>query len=204
MTEENDEASEGILTSRLCVHPVHSRAMSGGRLVSGHGAGGRMEESIKSGPEQVFDASPYLRLFIDKEGRWFQNGAEIIHVLIYQQFNQMLEKSQDGFYQVRLGREICRVEVEDAPFVVRRVLDNPDGGLSVELNDGTVEPFAPEHFWIGDSNVPYTMVKNQEFHARFSRPAYYQLARFISSDEAGTEFFLNIDGQRWPVEKRNR
>jgi uncharacterized protein len=158
-----------------------------------------MEESSGMASEQIFDASPYLRLFIDKEGRWFQNGAEIIHHRIYRQFNEMLEKSPDGEYRVRLGRETCRVEVEDAPFVVLRVLESPVHDLSIELNDGTVEAFVPEHFWIGDAHVPYTTVKNGGFHARFSRPAYYQLAPFIVADEAEKEFFLNINGQRLPV-----
>ena len=114
-----------------------------------------MTESSNDTDLKVFDASPYLRLVIDKEGRWFQNGAEIIHPQIYAMFNSMLEKRGDGGYQVRMGREICAVEVEDAPFVVMRVIDDDPEVLRVELNDGSREEFNPDLFWIGDHHIPH-------------------------------------------------
>jgi uncharacterized protein len=161
-----------------------------------------MKESPKTEPEKCFDATPYLRLFIDKEGRWFQNGVEIIHPLIYKQFNLMLERTPDSGYQVKLGREICRVEVEDAPFVVQRVTEQADGNLAIELNDGTTELFAPAAFWIGAENVPYTDVKNGLFHARFSRAAYYQVASHIVWDDAEQQFYVTVGGGRYPVKTK--
>lgn len=149
----------------------------------------------------VFDASPYLKLVIDKEGRWFQNGAEIIHPEIYRLFNQLLEKAPDGGYLVRMGQEICKVEVEDAPFVVRRLIEDDHDKFLLELNDGTREPFDPKRFWIGGQNIPYSRVKSGVFHARFSRPAYYQLARYIVTDENEKEFFLLLDGKRVPIKR---
>jgi len=140
-----------------------------------------------------------LNLFIDKEGRWFQNGVEIVHPLIYKQFNLMLEKTGDRDYLVRLGREICRVTVEDAPFVVQRVSEQDEGMLALELNDGTIEPFSPEKFWIGDENVPYAEVKQGAFHARFTRPAYYQIARYISWDDSEDRFYFSFGNSRIPV-----
>ncbi len=134
---------------------------------------------LKREEDQIlFDASPYLRLYIDKDGRWFQNGLEIIHKEIYLQFNQVLEKTADGGYRVRMGKEICRVEVEDAPFVVRRIIENEKGQVMLELNDETKEIFNPYKFWIGKNNIPYSHVKEGAFHARFSRPAYYQSRPF--------------------------
>ena len=150
---------------------------------------------------EVFDASPYLKLVIDKEGRWFQNGAEIIHPEIYRLFNELLEKAPDGGYQVRMGKEICRVEVEDAPFVVKRLIESDRHQLLLELNDGSQEPFDPKCFWIGDDNIPYSRVKNEAFHARFSRPAYYQLARHIVTDENEKEFFLFLNGEKVPIKR---
>jgi uncharacterized protein len=147
---------------------------------------------------QLFDASPYLKLFIDKDGRWFQNGAEIIHPEIYREFNRMLERTSDGGYRVRMGQEICRVEVEDAPFVVTAVSRDEQGHVSMELNDGGREMLDPKCLWIGKENVPYCRVKGDSFHARFSRPAYYQLAKFIVTDDE-KEFFLLIDGKRHKI-----
>jgi hypothetical protein len=152
---------------------------------------------------KLFDASPYLKLFIDKDGRWFQNGAEIIHRQIYRQFNQMLERSPDGGYRVRMGKEICDVEVEDAPFVIVSVSLDEQGRISMELNDGETETLDPECLWIGGDNVPYCQVKGDSFHARFSRPAYYQLAKFIVTDDE-KEFFIVVEGRRTRISSNSK
>jgi uncharacterized protein len=159
-----------------------------------------MEDFENGNRPTLFDATPYLRLFIDKDGKWFQNGAEIIHKEIYLQFNSMLERTPDGGYRVRLGQEVCRVEVEDAPFVVIGVVEDGRGDIVLKLNDGTSETLDPESFWIGKENVPYSYVKQRVFHARFSRPAYYQLASHIVTDNEN-EFFLLIQGKRMPIRR---
>jgi len=161
-----------------------------------------MTECSTDGNGQIFDVSPYLKLKIDKDGRWFQNGAEIIHPEIYRLFTGKLEKTADGGYLVRFGRETCRVEVEDAPFVVRRVDELGDGGIVIQLNDNSQEPLDPERFWIGSGNVPYCRVKEGVFHARFSRPAYYQLARHIVPGDDEKAFFLLIDGKRTEIKRQ--
>lgn len=158
-----------------------------------------MTQFSDNGADEVFDVTPYLKLFFDKEGRWFQNGAEIVHPQVYLLFSRSLERTHDGGYQVRVGQEICRVEVEDAPFVVKRVTELDQGRVRMELNDGTEEIFEPERFWIGEENVPYTRVKEGRFRARFSRPAYYQLARHIVSDADEEQFYFMQNGKRIPV-----
>lgn len=147
--------------------------------------------------QSVFDVSPFLRLFINKEGKWFQNGAEIIHPRIRRHFISLLQKSPEGRYYLRMGREVCDVEVEDAPFVVVSVWEDQGQSLQIELNDGSLEQFHPDRSWIGKENIPYCMVRERAFHARFSRPAYYQLARYIMSE--GEDFFFVIAGERFPV-----
>lgn len=151
--------------------------------------------------EEFFDASPYLKLFINKEGKWFQNEKEIIHPEIYKQFNGMLEKMPDSTYRVRMGREVCKVEVEDAPFVVVTVATSEEG-LLIELNDGSSEAFNPHGFWIGKDNVPYCLVKKGDFHARFSRPAYYHIAKYISPSD-NERFSFVIDGERIEIKDHN-
>jgi len=158
-----------------------------------------MDNTSGKGQQNMRDVTPYLRLVIDKDGRWFQNGAEIIHPEIYKYFNELLEKTADGDYQIRHGHEFCSVEVEDAPFVVKAVDEVEKGKIYMRLNDGSDEPLNPEWLWIGRDNVPYCLIKNGSFHARFSRPAYYALARHIVADDEGQNFFLCIDGQRAPI-----
>ncbi|MCA1959576.1 MAG: DUF1285 domain-containing protein [Desulfomonile sp.] len=152
------------------------------------------------GQEQTFDVTPYLRLVIDKEGHWFQNGAEIIHREVYLAFCRALEKTAEGEYRIRIGQEVCRVEVEDAPFVVRSILDDENGRLYMLLNDETIEAFHPDKFWIGPDNIPYAKVKECRFHARLSRPAYYELAKHLTVDDDDNAFFV-ANGLQVPIGK---
>lgn len=158
-----------------------------------------MEEDSNYFLDEIFDVSPFVKLFIDKNGVWFQNGVEMIHPGIRSLFYGMLEKTPFGTYQIRMGAEICSVEVEDAPFVVTAVLNGDGGSIRIALNDGCAETLDPEGLWIGAENVPYCRVKAGSFHARFSRPAYYQLANYIVSDDECEEFFLVVGGRKTPV-----
>lgn len=157
-----------------------------------------MTDSLENFGLPCFDATPHLRLIIDKEGRWFQNGVEIIHPLVLKQFLGALERKPEGGYRIRIGREICSVEVEDTPFIVSRIIDM-DGRIGLELNDGSREVLNPETLWINRENIPYVAVKNGEFPARLSRPAYYELAGTLDFDDTEQAFVLKINGQKWRV-----
>ncbi|MGC8660458.1 MAG: hypothetical protein ACP5U1_15440 [Desulfomonilaceae bacterium] len=146
-----------------------------------------------------FDVTPHLTLFIDKDGRWYQNGAEIIHPGVRKQFSDALENKVEGGYRIRLGREVCDVLVEDTPFVILRVYENKNETLDLLLNDGSREIFEPSAFWINESNIPYTMVKNGKFSARFSRPAYYEIAKRVVFDENTQSFSIVLNGKSWGI-----
>ncbi len=143
-----------------------------------------------------FDVTPYLRLFIDKDGKWYQNGVEIIHPGVLRQFMEALETDSDNHYRIKIGKEVCSVEVEDTPFVVTGVSEDKDGNLLLLLNDGTLEIFNPETFRINDSNIPYSVVRNGKFPARFSRPAYYQFADRLDFDDREQTYFMSLNGKK--------
>jgi uncharacterized protein len=161
-----------------------------------------MTENANKNDLPYFDATPYLKLIVDKEGRWFQNGVEIIHPRVQKQFLEALEKKPEGGYRIRIGREVCSVEVEDTPFIVSRILEI-DERVRLELNDGSSEILDPETLWINRENVPYILVKNGEFPARLSRPAFYELARTLDFDENRKIFVLSLRGKSWPVRSEN-
>jgi hypothetical protein len=96
------------------------------------------------------------------------------------------------------------VEVEDAPFVVMTlefVSPGPAGEEEVwiTLNDETREKLAPETLRIGPGNIPYCKVRNGLFEARFSRNAYQVLLPHIQPDEPGNQFFLSLNGKKYPL-----
>jgi hypothetical protein len=147
--------------------------------------------------------SPY-ELRIDPEGRWFHGGVEIVRRNIMQLFSRGLRRGKDGKYYVRLGRDEAPVIVEDAPFVVLRVEEQSPGKLRLLLSDGSDEILQPRTLVFRDDNIPYCLVR-KNLEAKFSRQAYYQLAKYIEHDEASGSYYfhvgrsrrkLNISGQK--------
>ena len=67
----------------------------------------------------------------------------------------------------------------------------------IHLSDGTKEILDPTSLYIGAKNVPYCGVRGGEFLARFSRKAYYQLARMVEEDPKEGTFFLRIGPRRF-------
>ena len=142
---------------------------------------------------------------IDKEGRWFFQGEEITHRKTYLLYCRSLARDDSGRMILRVGREECPVEVEDAPFVVMTlefVSPGPGGeeGIWITLNDETREKLSPETLKIGPENIPYCRVRNGMFEARFSRNAYQVLLPHIHTDERETCFFLSLNGKKYPLQ----
>lgn len=144
---------------------------------------------------------PPCHIYIDKEGRWFHKGAEMIHREFIRLFYQHMEMDSQGRFIINLGGDRCYVEVEDTPFVVRRTLfkhgDQNNSRFILYLSDDTQEDLSPDTLFVGDHHVLYCKVKHRTFPARFDRPAYYQLAEYILEENNG--YFLPLDGEKYPI-----
>jgi hypothetical protein len=145
-----------------------------------------------------------VSIWIDKEGRWFFQGEEITHRKTYLLYNRNLTRDASGRIILRIGQEICTVEVEDAPFVVKTLefVTCEKGGLEsvwLILNDESREQLIPETLRIGADHIPYCRVRGGIFEARFSRGAYQLLVPFIQHDEQEKRFFISIDGEKHPL-----
>lgn len=145
---------------------------------------------------------PPCMIYIDKDGRWYYEGAEIIRREIVLHFYRHMELDSRGRVIINWKGQRCYVDVEDTPFVVQRTAHvvNEKGRqprYDIYLNDGTREELAPESLRIGKDNVLYCRVKNGRFPARFSRPAYYQICEFIQEQEGA--FFLPFKGKKHEI-----
>ena len=148
--------------------------------------------------------TPYMdkcMIFIDKDGNWLHNNRPIIHEQILRLFHENLQRDSRGRYCIVWRGQICEVDVEDVPFVVRRVdLRKADRGsratIIIHLNDHTEERLDYSSLRIGGENVLYCGVKNGKFEARFSRPAYYQFAELLEFNQEKGEFYLLLNGRR--------
>ena len=140
------------------------------------------------------------RLTINKDGEFCHEGVRITHPGTIAMLFNHLDLDRNGTYFVRVGREWAAVEVEDAPYVVKAVRERADG-LVLILSDGRSERLGPDELEINEENVLYCRVKDRRFPARFSRPAYYQIATFIEPAEEGT-FCLSFAGRKIPIRPR--
>jgi hypothetical protein len=145
-------------------------------------------------------------IFVSKDGKWYHEGAEIIHRAIFLWMIQSLEKTEDGIFIVHLNNQKCYLEVEDTPLVVQQVdliRESPEGQANIRLtlNDESQEILNPDTLRISPESVLYCTVKNDVFPARFLRPAYYQIAENISEDDSG-EFNFILNNKKYPIRSK--
>ena len=145
---------------------------------------------------------PPCMIYINKDGKWFHKGMEMIHRGIVNEFYRSLTIDSCGEYLITLGEEKCFVEVEDTPFIVTRVeYDNTkksfEERIILYLIDETQETLAPESLRVGNENVLYCKIKKNTFNARFSRAAYYQLASHIK--EEGDKYYLPLNKKKYYI-----
>jgi len=147
---------------------------------------------------------PPCMIFIDKEGRWFHKGVEMVHRETILLFYQHMSLDSQGRYMITLEGERCYVEVEDTPFIVRRArfVESHQTGRSryiLSLSDDTKEDLSPDTVMVGVGNVLYCRVKDHAFPARFDRPAYYQLAQHIGEREG--VYVLPLNGKDYVIRR---
>lgn len=120
-----------------------------------------------------------------RDGCWYADGERISNRRIADLFSRHVRRGAAGGYVVRIGDEEAPIEVEDTPFVVVAATVEENGDVAIELNDQSVERLDLDTLQIGAEAVPYCRVKGGIERARFLRPAYYQLARYVHETEPG-------------------
>ncbi len=157
--------------------------------------------------ENVKENIPLCDIRIDRDGVWYFRGAVMFRKEIVNYFYEHLRLDEEGRYWIDLGHDCCVVDVEDTPFVVRAVYrsrnENGDGErIDLLLCDDTLELLDPASLSMTEENIPYCSVRGGRFPARFSRPAYYQLAEHIEYDARRDAFYLSLNGQAYDLLQR--
>ena len=146
---------------------------------------------------------PPCMIYINKEGKWFHKGNEMIHRTIINELYSNLTIDSNGEYLIVRGSEKCFVEVEDTPFIITGVdFDDTKGTgneeIILSLIDDTRENLDPATLSVGDLNILYCRIKNNSFRARFSRASYYQIASRIK--EEGGRYYLPFNNMKYYIE----
>jgi uncharacterized protein len=131
---------------------------------------------------------------LDAEGRFWHEGAEVLHHGLRAAFWRWLDRNPDGRWVLRLDeRRFVYLDVEDAPFVVRSARWEGVRAI-VRLSDDSEEELAYGSLRLAASGQAYCTVKGR-FEARVSTAAWSVLADRIDGVHlraAGTEFRIEL------------
>ena len=167
-----------------------------------------MTENESGGHTDIFAALPegpqYCGIRVDENGDWYHEGNKIFRPEILEALYSKLDQAPSGEFFLSDLKETCLVEVEDTPFVISRVDFERDESGSERIvlglkNISKSEVLDPCTLKIERGNVLYCKVMDGRFVARFSRPAYYQFAELIREDDAGCNFYIELNRKKYPV-----
>jgi len=133
---------------------------------------------------------------LDRQLRWFHDDEPIEHPKIIEVFNQGLVPTDDGRFQLNVGKDWCFVQVEDCAYGVVAVDASPEG-VAVRLTDRTGERLDPQTLALGSDGVLTCRVKGGRAKARFSRDAQFALGSLM--EEGDGKVFLLVGPQRIPL-----
>ena len=140
------------------------------------------------------------RYLVDREGRIFHDGTEIVDPLVLRFFLRAVQRTPDGRYLVLCQGERNWFEPYDTPFVVQRLRCVVEEG---SLRAGELcfagdyrEPLDPGSLEAEGSHL-FCHVRRGTFRARFGRVAMQQIAPFLVEGEDGPALLLG--GGRYPI-----
>jgi hypothetical protein len=128
----------------------------------------------------------------DAAGRWFNDGVPITHPKLRRAFDAWIDRADDGRYCLKNEINWAYVTIEGPPLFVRDV--SLDGGVTLELSDGTRERLEPSTLREGTGGALYCEVRGGGWTARFDRESMQKLEPILDEDDEG--IYLAIEGRR--------
>jgi len=136
-------------------------------------------------------------LRLDREGRFFHQGAPVEHARTVAVLHEGLHRADDGRWATRIGRDWAYVDVEDAARFVRRI--EPRGAaLRGQLATGEWVEIDPASLASGADDALYVRLPDGE-RARLTRPAQVSLLPFVA--QSGDAFELRLGERAFPIGK---
>ena len=154
-------------------------------------------------PKAGFWAIGGYKISFRTDGRWYADEEVIANERIALLFSRSIRADGQGGWIVDVGVDRQPVTVTDTALVVLTVRGTPEKGFFVKANDGLESELDCTTLTVGADNVLYCTLDRGErggIEARFLRPAYYELARWID-DKTGTAS-LPCKGARHPLGRR--
>ena len=140
------------------------------------------------------------RYLVDRDGRIFHDGTEIVDPAVLRFFLRAMTRTDDGRCLVLCQGERNWFEAPDTPFVVQRLRLSVEGSVlrSIELcfQGDYREPLDPSTLEV-DQDLLFCRIRGGAFRARFGRVAVQQLAPFLVDTGEGSALIMG--GRRHPL-----
>lgn len=163
------------------------------------------EDLTKLMPSSEEEAIPPCGIYVDEEGDWYHGGSKIFRENILDLFYENLCMDRNGAFLIQWRGKRCILDTADTPFVIsgadrKRLEENGEEKILLSLRHrNQPELLDPSTLWVGKDHVLYCRIREGLFPARFSRPAYYQLAEWIREDSENGGFYLELNGKRYDI-----
>ena len=134
---------------------------------------------------------------VDRDGRIFHDGTEIVDGITLRFFLRALTKTPDGRWLVTCQGEENWFESDVTPFVVQRLSAN-GAGIDIHLAGDVSERLDPETLSTDGRDV-FCRVGRARYPARFGRVALQQLTPYLSGEDG--EARLVLSERAWPIRR---
>lgn len=129
---------------------------------------------------------------LDCQGRFWHEGAEVVHAGLRAALWRWLDRGADGRYLLRLDeRRFVYLDVDDAPHLVRS-LRREGQRIVLLLADGTEEALDPGTLTCEEERG-YCRVKGGRFRARLSPRAWHALGAHLVEEDGRIVLRLGND-----------
>lgn len=151
-------------------------------------------------PAELLESLRATGIRLDREGRFWHEGAEITHQRFRKTLLRWLDLLPDGRVILRLDQNrYAYVEVDDALLLVTSLRWQDDRAY-LKLNDDSEEELSYDNISQAQDHSLYCRVRGARLLARLTTPAYYELAKRI--EEQADSFVLNAAGALHPIALR--
>ncbi len=159
-----------------------------------------MSDRIKLTEEQI-ERFRQTGIRLDREGRFWHEGAEVTHPGFRRALLRWLDRLPDGRPILRLDeKRYAYVEVEDAELLALSARWAGERAILV-LNDESEEELDPTTIELGAGGALYCSVRGGGLTARITTPAYYVIAERVAETAPGV-FALRAGGQLYAIRRR--
>jgi Protein of unknown function (DUF1285) len=140
------------------------------------------------------------RYVVDRDGRIFHDGTEIVDAPTLRFFLRAMQRLSDGRHLAVCQGERNWFDVRDTPFVIQRVRCDEDQGRVIAVDlffAGGYQEILDAGSLEAEDGYLYCRVRDGTFRARFGRGAIQQLAPYLLEEESGLS--LEIAGTKHSI-----